>query len=140
MNYDIVRIKTELAIGKTKLNKLIIAHDELKKNPENEFAKDSLQFNFIHYIEFIIKICEHLSAKNGLYEANMTSQSKILAVTALSFINKNDKEIFIYLVGLRNRLVHEYWIPKEEEIFEAVDKELNHLKEFYNNTLNLIKS
>lgn len=102
MNYDIIRIKTELSVGKTNLSKLITAYDELKNNPLNEFAKDSLQFNFIHYIEFIIKICEHLCAKNGLYQPNMTSQDKILAAISLSFIDKADKKTFIYLVGLRN--------------------------------------
>lgn len=140
MNYDIIRIKTELSVGKTKLNKLITAYNELENNPDNEFAKDSLQFNFIHYIEFIIKICEHLCAKNSLYESNMSSQSKISAVVSLSFINKKDRETFIYLVGLRNRLVHEYWLPKDEEIFEAVDTNLSLLKTFYNNTLSLIKN
>lgn len=140
MNYDIIRIKTELSVGKTKLNKLITAYNELKSNPDNEFAKDSLQFNFIHYIEFIIKICEHLCARNGLYESNMTSQDKISSVISLSFIDKNDKEVFLYLTGLRNRIVHEYWIPKDEEIFNSVDKNLIHLKAFYNNTLSLVKN
>lgn len=140
MNYDVIRIKTELSVGKTKLSKLITAYNELKSNPDNEFAKDSLQFNFIHYIEFIIKICEHLCAKNGLYETNMTSQDKITVAVTLSFINKSDKDIFIYLVGLRNRIVHEYWIPKDEEIFEAIDTNLNYLKVFYNVTLSLVRN
>lgn len=140
MNYDVIRIKTELSVGKTKLNKLITAYSELKNNPDNEFAKDSLQFNFIHYMEFIIKICEHLCAKNGLYEVNMTSQDKILAAVTLSFIDMSDKAAFIYLVGLRNRIVHEYWLPKDEEIFESVNNNLNYLKIFYNKTLSLVKN
>jgi uncharacterized protein YutE (UPF0331/DUF86 family) len=140
MNYDIIRIKTELSVGKTKLQKLITAYNELKINPDNEFAKDSLQFNFIHYTEFMIKICEHLCAKNGLYEANMTSQDKIASAISLSFIKKTDKNTYISLVSLRNRLVHEYWIPKDEEILKTVDDNLNSLKAFYNATFSLVKN
>lgn len=136
MNFNEIRIKTELQVGKQKLEKII--HLQGLISEKDEYYVDALQFNFIHYVEFMLKICEHLSAKNNLFKKEMSSYSKIDACIKLNFIKEENKQNYYKIVSLRNRLVHEYWIPSADEVVDCCKENLELFKEFYGETLHLV--
>ncbi len=96
---------------------------ELRRLASKEFAdlsvdeRYAIRYNIIVLVESLVSLCLHLAVEGfGMRPATYREAVRVVA-ERVSVVCMKDLES---LIGLRNLLVHRYWVVDDEKVYQSV--------------------
>jgi uncharacterized protein YutE (UPF0331/DUF86 family) len=108
-------LKARISDLRSTLNEL----ERLTSKPFNELSIDerySMRYNIVVLVESLVSLCMHIAVEAyGRTPESYRDAARIVAermgVTCLSDLES--------LIGLRNLLIHRYWVVEDEKVYKA---------------------
>lgn len=110
---------------------------------EDTFIKDlymdSIKLNFRNFSEAMIDVMQHLHAKNCTFSKALNAIELVDSMLSLKLVSKEYSLELQRLIRLRNRIIHQYYVPQGKELTEFLENKNFIFKDFVGIVSKLIK-
>lgn len=118
---------------RSRISEVRLAMDELQRLTSKPFAelnvdeRYSMRYNIVVMVESLASLCVHL-ATEAYAQRPMSYREAVRAV--VEKMDLRGVEDLESLVGLRNLLIHRYWIVEDERVYQGVKTNFKCVEKF----------
>ena len=117
---------------KARISEVAFAMNELRRLVSKPFAqlnvdeKYSMRYNIVVLVESIVSLCMHIAVE--VYAKTPASYREAIRLVA-ERLNVSCVNNLTSMVGLRNILIHRYWLVDDERVYETVKTDFKCVEE-----------